>query len=74
MAEKVDEDFQEHADGAAGGGDRGGQAAAGAAGGAAGDAGGEDWLGAASASIKRMRGRPKGAKNRKTAASALTTN
>lgn len=52
MAEKVEEDFQEHADGAAAGGDR---------------AGGEDWLGTASASVKRMRGRPKGAKNRKTA-------
>lgn len=52
MAEKVDEDFQERADRAAGGGDR---------------AGGEDWLGTASASVKRMRGRPKGAKNRKTA-------
>lgn len=56
----ADEDFQEHADVAVGGGDCGGSAA--------GDrAGGEDWLGTASASVKRQRGRPKGAKNRKTA-------
>lgn len=59
MAKKVDEDFQERADRAAGGGDCGDLD---------GDrAGGEDWLGTASASVKRQRGRPKGSTNRKTA-------